>query len=505
MARQIGDRICWSSLRQHGVEGRDRAAAFGAVAGAFHQLRQSGEHRGRVAARDGGSPTASTHFALSHGSAAGERVHDQQHMAPLVAEILGDGCGVGAPCRRISGLTSAGQATTTATRQSSSPRLCSMNSFTSRPRSPIRPTTINVGCRIARHHAQQHRLPTPDPGEQAQALAATDGQQAVERADADVQRLGNRRALQGLNGRLLSERTCWRASGRAGRRPAVAVDDAAQQLVADRQAFRPVEGAAEHRRGAAEARRGRRRFDRNDARSRRQSRKHLPWASEQSFAGEPDDFGFDRAVARNQHPAGCAQGHFQAGRLHDQPLMRVRAPAGLERHDIDKLIAALDQQVAPSLALRRHDVPVARSRVSGDRSFEDSAPARGERAVDLAAAGDSTRQSPASGWVLENPVAGMRRFIAGIGAHQGRVLRMKVDGRVLMGQLRERLVDHGVWFPGGGDGFAHHLARDLRRQRQQLVGDRLVELIAPFNPAAGGFIRGARPSATSRAAACPAA
>ena len=40
----------------------------------------------------------------------------------------------------------AGAATTTERCRPSSPRLCSMNSFTSRPRSPIRPTTMMSAC-----------------------------------------------------------------------------------------------------------------------------------------------------------------------------------------------------------------------------------------------------------------------------------------------------------------------------------------------------------------------
>jgi hypothetical protein len=57
--------------------------------------------------------------------------------------------------------------------------MSSMNSFTSRPRSPIRPTTITSACGVARHHAQQHALAHAGAGEQADALAAAHGQQAL--------------------------------------------------------------------------------------------------------------------------------------------------------------------------------------------------------------------------------------------------------------------------------------------------------------------------------------
>jgi hypothetical protein len=73
---------------------------------------------------------------------------------------------------------SAGAATTTERARPSSPRMSSMNSLTSRPRSPISPTTITSALGEARHHAQQHALADAGAGEQAHALAATDGEQS---------------------------------------------------------------------------------------------------------------------------------------------------------------------------------------------------------------------------------------------------------------------------------------------------------------------------------------
>ncbi|MNN04050.1 hypothetical protein D3C81_1167650 [compost metagenome] len=65
--------------------------------------------------------------------------------------------------RRISGASSAGEATTTERLRPSSPRICSMNSLTSRPRSPIRPTTM-ISASVKRVIMPSNTdLPTPVP------------------------------------------------------------------------------------------------------------------------------------------------------------------------------------------------------------------------------------------------------------------------------------------------------------------------------------------------------
>ena len=65
--------------------------------------------------------------------------------------------------RRINGASSAGEATTTERLSPSSPRLCSMNSFTSRPRSPISPTTM-MSASVKRVIMPSNTdLPTPVP------------------------------------------------------------------------------------------------------------------------------------------------------------------------------------------------------------------------------------------------------------------------------------------------------------------------------------------------------
>ncbi|MNN26825.1 hypothetical protein D3C81_1403430 [compost metagenome] len=65
--------------------------------------------------------------------------------------------------KRISGASSAGDATTTERLSPSSPRICSMNSLTSRPRSPIRPTTMMSASVKRVIMPNSTLLPTPVP------------------------------------------------------------------------------------------------------------------------------------------------------------------------------------------------------------------------------------------------------------------------------------------------------------------------------------------------------
>ncbi len=64
---------------------------------------------------------------------------------------------------RISGESSAGEATTTERASPSGPRMSSMNSLTSRPRSPIRPTTVMSASVKRVIMPSSMLLPTPLP------------------------------------------------------------------------------------------------------------------------------------------------------------------------------------------------------------------------------------------------------------------------------------------------------------------------------------------------------
>ena len=88
-AHGVGDRLVGVvAFDEHGVEAGDAALAAD-VAGALEQARQQREHRRRIALRGrrlaGGEPD----LALRHREAR-DRVHHQQDVLPLLAEVLGD-------------------------------------------------------------------------------------------------------------------------------------------------------------------------------------------------------------------------------------------------------------------------------------------------------------------------------------------------------------------------------------------------------------------------------
>ncbi len=90
-SRRIGDGILQIvPFRQHGKKRRDGALAVAAVARPLHQRRQFGEHRGRIPLGRRGLTHRQRDLALGLG-VAGERIHQQQHVEPLIAKILGDG------------------------------------------------------------------------------------------------------------------------------------------------------------------------------------------------------------------------------------------------------------------------------------------------------------------------------------------------------------------------------------------------------------------------------
>ncbi|MNZ89611.1 hypothetical protein D3C78_1085440 [compost metagenome] len=61
----------------------------------------------------------------------------------------------------------------------------------------------DVGLGETGHHTQQHALAHAGTGEQAQALTTPYGQQAVDTADTDVQRLADRVAIERVDGRAI--------------------------------------------------------------------------------------------------------------------------------------------------------------------------------------------------------------------------------------------------------------------------------------------------------------
>jgi hypothetical protein len=107
------------------------------------------------------------------------------------------------------------------------------------------PDDDHVGGGVAGHHADQHRFAHAGAGEQAHPLAAPDGEQAVDGADADVQRLADGGALQRVDRARLE-----RARVAHGER-AEAVEGGRRRRQRGRGARRPSAGAWPGRRRAA--------------------------------------------------------------------------------------------------------------------------------------------------------------------------------------------------------------------------------------------------------------
>ena len=127
----------------------------------------------------------------------------------------------------------------------------------------------HVGRGVARHHAEQHRLADAGAGEQADALAAADGEHGVDRAHAGVERLADRVAVHRVD-RPAQHRLEARVADRAAAvdRRAVRIDDAAEQAVADRQVQAAVFAPPPQMVFATELRRRQRRRARRHARAR---------------------------------------------------------------------------------------------------------------------------------------------------------------------------------------------------------------------------------------------
>ena len=117
-----------------------------------------------------------------------------------------------------------------ARRRPSGPSVSSMNSRTSRPRSPIRPDHHRIAGGVAGQHREQHRLADAGAGEDAEPLAAAAGGEDVHGPHAEFEPLAHpaarmgrrRRGAQGIGGEALRQRAL------AVDRLAERVDDPAQ-------------------------------------------------------------------------------------------------------------------------------------------------------------------------------------------------------------------------------------------------------------------------------------
>ncbi len=202
-ARRIGDRVLLVvTFGQHRVERSDRAAPRFAVASTLDQLGQLGEHRGWIATGGGRLADGQGDLALGLGE-TGQRIHQQQDVLALVAEVLGNARAVHRGA------------------QAHQRRVIRRRSHHHRALEPLLTEDVldellhlpppltdqadhdDLGLGEACHHTQQHRLTNTSTGKQAQALAAADGKQAVDAADTDIQRLADRVTVERVDDRAV--------------------------------------------------------------------------------------------------------------------------------------------------------------------------------------------------------------------------------------------------------------------------------------------------------------
>ena len=163
------------------------AALAGAGSGALQQPRQLGKHRRRIAFGGrrlaGGKPD----LALRHGK-AGDRVHQQQHLLVLIAEILGDGerqiARLAPHQRRLVG----GRDHHDRAGKSRLAEIVLQELLHLAAALADQPDHRNVGHDVARQHRQQHRFADAGAGENAHALAVAAGDEGVERAHPEIDR-----------------------------------------------------------------------------------------------------------------------------------------------------------------------------------------------------------------------------------------------------------------------------------------------------------------------------
>src|SRR5690606_8601582 len=232
----VGDRVLLVvAFGQYGIEGSDRASVFfGAVAGAFHQLRNLGKHRGRVAARNWGLANRQCQFALGLCEAS-ERIHQQQYIEAAVAEIFGNGRGAPGAVQAHQWRIVGGGGDDNRFAEVFGAKYV-FNEFAHFAATFADQThDDDVGFGETCHLAEQHALADAGAGEQADTLAAADREQRIDRAYANVERLADRHARKGIDRR--ADHACAvRALDVAALvdRVAAAVDDAAEQFMTHR-------------------------------------------------------------------------------------------------------------------------------------------------------------------------------------------------------------------------------------------------------------------------------
>ena len=137
------------SFHQNGVETGDTAGIC--PSGSLKQLREQRENTWRITPRCWRLACGKADFSLGQCESS-DAVHDQKDIATCLAKVFGD---------RRSEI--GGAQTTTLRANPSGPRSRSMNSRTSRPRSPIRTTTLMSASVDLAIWPSRVLLPTPLP------------------------------------------------------------------------------------------------------------------------------------------------------------------------------------------------------------------------------------------------------------------------------------------------------------------------------------------------------
>jgi hypothetical protein len=191
---------------------------------ALDELRQLGEHRWRVALGGRRLAHGQGDFPLGLGEAR-EGVHDQQHMQALVAEMLGDGGGIGGAVqtqqgRRVGRGGDHGGAFQPFLAEDVLDEILDLAAAFA-----DQADHHDIGRGIARHHAQQHGFAHAAAGEQAHALATPHGEQGIDGADAHVKHVLDRFPFHGIDGREWSgaRREASSAPKRSSGRPAPSI------------------------------------------------------------------------------------------------------------------------------------------------------------------------------------------------------------------------------------------------------------------------------------------
>ena len=177
------------AIHQH-AENAGNGAFLGPGPGALKKARQLGKDGGGIALGGRRLAGRKTDLPLRHGE-AGDRVHQHQHILAEIAEIFGDGE------LEVGGLAAHQR------------RLVRRGNHHHRPRQAVGAEVVlpeflhfatvladktddrNVRRYVAGEHRQKHRLADTGARENAHALAAATGDECVERAHPEIERIAD--------------------------------------------------------------------------------------------------------------------------------------------------------------------------------------------------------------------------------------------------------------------------------------------------------------------------